>query len=317
MGDNCANRRALLGFRGFLTITAIGFAITLTFFVDETESARETKGLKSVKSNKEKCKVLKDDDGNFYLKCVNASEEKQDRMHKNRKTNKPGDNRKHSSQCSSECRGKRGQRGQRGKPGSKGEPGPSGPEGPPGEKGQGGLNGKPGLKGPIGPSGEPGLKGASGLQGGKGSQGPRGPTGIRGPPGLPGNCVKPSNTSTIIPVHCLPGKEGPKGPKGDQGKMGQRGPSGPRGSKGPRGIKGNAGLRGKKGDPGPPGNFVGLNCMPRYSNWVNKIKWLYEYPEVHCDRREFLQGLSLEENNSRGLLRFKYTCCALRLLHTP
>ena len=52
MGDNCANRRALLGFRGFLTITAIGFAITLTFFVDETESARETKGLKSVKSNK-------------------------------------------------------------------------------------------------------------------------------------------------------------------------------------------------------------------------------------------------------------------------
>ena len=145
-------------------------------------------------------------------------------------------------------------------------------------------------------------------------EGPRGPTGIRGAPGLPGNCIKPSNTSTSsLGVHCLPGKEGPKGSKGNPGKRGETGPHGPRGLKGLRGIKGSEGPRGRKGDPGPPGNFVGLVCLPRYTNWVSRINWFKQHPEVHCDRREFLQGFSVEENNTRGQRRIKYTCCALRL----
>lgn len=145
-------------------------------------------------------------------------------------------------------------------------------------------------------------------------EGPRGPTGIRGAPGLPGNCIKPSNTSTpSLGVHCLPGKEGPKGSKGNTGKRGESGPLGPRGPKGQRGVKGSEGPRGRKGDPGPPGNFVGLVCLPRYTNWVSRINWFKQHPEVHCDRREFLQGFSVEENNTRGQRRFKYTCCALRL----
>lgn len=145
-------------------------------------------------------------------------------------------------------------------------------------------------------------------------EGPRGPTGIRGAPGLPGNCIKPSNTSTSsLGVHCLPGKEGPKGSKGNPGKRGETGPHGPRGLKGLRGIKGSEGPRGRKGDPGPPGNFVGLVCLPRYTNWVSRINWFKQHPEVHCDRREFLQGFSMEENNTRGQRRIKYTCCALRL----
>lgn len=97
--------------------------------------------------------------------------------------------------------------------------------------------------------------------------------------------------------------------------MGQCGFSGFCGLKGFRGIKGNVGLCGKKGDLGFFGNFVGLNCMLCYSNWVNKIKWFYEYFEVYCDRREFLQGFSFEEINLCGLLRFKYICCVLRLLY--
>ncbi|XP_067053442.1 collectin-12-like [Acropora muricata] len=316
MKDISANGKPLQGVRGFLTISVIGFVLTLALFVDETESAREAKGTKSVKSNKEKekCRLLRDQGGNYYIKCFNTSEEKQERAQKSRKTGRTGENRKRLNQCSGECRGKRGHRGQRGKPGSKGEPGPRGPMGPQGEKGQNGLNGAPGPKGLIGPSGLQGLKGAHGLQGSKGAQGPRGPTGIRGAPGLPGNCIKPSNTSTpSLGVHCLPGKEGPKGSKGNTGKRGESGPLGPRGLKGQRGVKGSEGPRGRKGDPGPPGNFVGLVCLPRYTNWVSRINWFKQHPEVHCDRREFLQGFSVEENNTRGQRRFKYTCCALRL----
>ena len=130
--------------------------------------------------------------------------------------------------------------------------------------------------------------------------------------------MKPSNTTTVAPtVYCLPGEQGPKGTEGDIGEPGKPGPTGPRGIRGPRGGKGHEGARGKKGDPGPPGDFVGLVCLPRYTNWINKSDWFSKHPEVHCDRREFLQGFSLEENNSRGQRRYRYTCCALRLTHTP
>lgn len=145
-------------------------------------------------------------------------------------------------------------------------------------------------------------------------QGPRGPSGLQGPPGIPGNCVTPSSSNTTIPpVFCLPGKPGLKGARGETGKRGSQGPQGPRGNKGPRGSKGSEGPHGKKGDPGPPGDFAGLTCLPRYTGWVDRGDWISEQPEVHCDRREFLQGFSLEENKARGQRRFKYTCCALRL----
>lgn len=310
MAGNGSNRRLLFGLRGFLTILVIAFAIILACFVDETESARENKESKNVKSSKdkEKCQVERDEDGFYFVRCFNASGEKEDK-NKNRKTNKPGENKKRTNQCGSECRGKRGQRGQRGKPGSKGQ---QGPRGPPGGDGQ---DGAPGPKGQIGPKGNPGLQG---IPGPKGEQGRRGPTGIPGPQGLPGDCVKPSNTSASSPtVFCLPGKPGTKGIKGNIGERGEPGPGGPRGNKGPRGSKGNEGHRGRKGDPGPPGNFADLICLPRYTNWVNKSDWFIQHPEVHCDRREFLQGFSLEENSSRAQRRFKYTCCALTLTPTP
>lgn len=58
MAGNCANGHHLFGLRGFLTITVIAFAITIACLVDETESARETKGSKSMKSNKEKVRRI-------------------------------------------------------------------------------------------------------------------------------------------------------------------------------------------------------------------------------------------------------------------
>lgn len=58
MKDSGAKGKPLLGVRGFLTVTVIGFAITLALLVDETESARETKGTKNVKSNKEKVRRI-------------------------------------------------------------------------------------------------------------------------------------------------------------------------------------------------------------------------------------------------------------------
>lgn len=172
--------------------------------------------------------------------------------------------------------------------------------------------------------GEKGLQGPSGLQGLqglKGEAGPPGPSGNPGPPGLPGGCAKASRlgTSTSAPtVHCLPGKEGPKGPKGDIGEPGAPGPAGPRGFKGSRGIKGDTGSRGRKGDQGPPGDFTGLECYPRYTDWVNKVDWFRDHPEIHCDRREFLHGFSLQKIKARaGQGRYKYTCCSLRLANTP
>ena len=138
---------------------------------------------------------------------------------------------------------------------------------------------------------------------------------------MPGGCAKASRLgrSTSAPtVHCLPGKEGPKGPKGDVGKPGAPGPAGPRGFKGSRGIKGDTGSRGRKGDQGPPGDFTGLECYPRYTDWVNKVDWFRDHPEIHCDRREFLQGFSLQKIKARtGQGRYKYTCCSLRLANTP
>lgn len=41
-----------------MTITFIALAIAMAFFVDETESARESKGSKSMKSNREKVRGL-------------------------------------------------------------------------------------------------------------------------------------------------------------------------------------------------------------------------------------------------------------------
>lgn len=62
---------------------------------------------------------------------------------------------------------------------------------------------------------------------------------------------------------------------------------------------------------------MGLECLPRYTNWINKSDWFSQHPEVHCDRREFLQGFSLEESSARGQRRYKYTCCGLRLTQPP
>jgi len=92
-----------------------------------------------------------------------------------------------------------------------------------------------------------------------------------------------------------------------------RAPRGPEGIKDLEEARAVKALTGKKGDPGPPGDFAGLTCLPRYTGWVDRGDWISEQPEVHCDRREFLQGFSLEENKARGQRRFKYTCCALRL----
>lgn len=128
--------------------------------------------------------------------------------------------------------------------------------------------------------------------------------------------MTPSNATTPT-VFCLPGKQGLKGAKGETGKRGTQGPPGPRGNKGSRGSKGSEGPPGPKGDVGPPGDFAGLVCLPRYTSWVNRNDWLSEHPEVHCDRREFLQGFSLEENKARGQRRYKYTCCALRVTNVP
>lgn len=53
----CANREYLLRLHGFSTITLIALAITVVIvasLVEETESARETKGVKSSKPSKEK-----------------------------------------------------------------------------------------------------------------------------------------------------------------------------------------------------------------------------------------------------------------------
>lgn len=58
MKDISANGKPLQGVRGFLTVSVIGFVLTLALFVDETESAREAKGTKSVKSNKEKVRKI-------------------------------------------------------------------------------------------------------------------------------------------------------------------------------------------------------------------------------------------------------------------
>ena len=58
MKDISANRKPLQGVRGFLTVSVIGFVLTLALLVDETESAREAKGTKSVKSNKEKVRKI-------------------------------------------------------------------------------------------------------------------------------------------------------------------------------------------------------------------------------------------------------------------
>lgn len=55
-----ANREWLLRLHGFSTITLIALAIIVLHvvcLVDETESARETKGVKSSKSNKDKVRV--------------------------------------------------------------------------------------------------------------------------------------------------------------------------------------------------------------------------------------------------------------------
>lgn len=58
MKDISANRKPLQGVRGFLTVSVIGFVLTSALLVDETESAREAKGTKSVKSNKEKVRKI-------------------------------------------------------------------------------------------------------------------------------------------------------------------------------------------------------------------------------------------------------------------
>lgn len=58
MKDISANGKPLQGVRGFLTVSVIGFVLTLALLVDETESAREAKGTKSVKSNKEKVRKI-------------------------------------------------------------------------------------------------------------------------------------------------------------------------------------------------------------------------------------------------------------------
>ncbi|XP_066019607.1 uncharacterized protein [Pocillopora verrucosa] len=220
--------------------------------------------------------------------------------------------------CSGECRGRRGPRGQRGRTGSKGQPGPKGPRGPPGENGRDGRNGQPGPIGIPGPPGISGPIGNKGIMGQKGEQGLRGPSGIPGLPGLPGSCVRsaPSNTTTPT-VFCGLGKQGLKGNKGDNGNRGLPGPPGSRGNRGPRGNLGNGGPPGKKGDIGPPGNFPDLECFPRYTSWVNRSEWFDKYPKVHCDRREFLQGFSLEKSDARGQRRYKYTCCSLGLTNGP
>ena len=149
-------------------------------------------------------------------------------------------------------------------------------------------------------------------------KGLRGPAGIPGPPGTPGGCVRSASSNTTTPtVFCVPGKQGLKGNKGDNGNRGLPGPPGSRGNRGPRGYRGNGGPPGKKGDIGPPGNFSDLECFPRYTSWINRSEWFDKYPEVHCDRREFLQGYSLEISDARGQRRFKYTCCTLRLTNSP
>lgn len=58
MAGNGSNRRLLFGLRGFLTILVIAFAIMLACFVDETESARENKESKNVKSSKDKVREI-------------------------------------------------------------------------------------------------------------------------------------------------------------------------------------------------------------------------------------------------------------------
>ena len=118
-------------------------------------------------------------------------------------------------------------------------------------------------------------------------------------------------------VFCGLGKQGLKGNKGDNGNRGLPGPPGSRGNRGPRGNLGNGGPPGKKGDIGPPGNFPDLECFPRYTSWVNRSEWFDKYPKVHCDRREFLQGFSLEKSDARGQRRYKYTCCTLGLTNGP
>lgn len=126
-----------------------------------------------------------------------------------------------------------------------------------------------------------------------------------------------SSNTTAPTVYCLPGKQGLQGTKGETGRRGASGGPGPRGNKGSRGHKGNVGPPGVKGEVGPPGDFAGLVCLPRYTSWINRSDWFSDYPEVHCDRMEFLQGFSLEESNARGQRRYKYTCCALRLNVSP